>query len=157
MVVQGFQTEGHKNFSEIRSQVLAEMKRLFSPEFLNRLDESVVFHALDREQLEKILQIEINEVRERLSDRLISLEVSRKAIEYLMDEGYDPKYGARPLRRVIQKQIEDPLSLDILKKKYKDGNTIILDFKDGKLQTRKKRISSSVHNSSAELVVSNPK
>ena len=114
----GFQTEGHKNFSEIRSHVLAEMTLLISPEFLNRLDESVVFHALDREQLEKILQIELNEGRERLSDRSISLEVRRKAVEYLMDEGYDPKYGARPLRRVIQKQIEDPLSLDILKKKY---------------------------------------
>ena len=74
-----------------------------------------------------------------------------------MDEGYDPKYGARPLRRVIQKQIEDPLSLDILKKKYVDGNTIIIDFKDGKLQTRKKRSSITVPDSSGELVVTNPK
>ena len=105
----GFQVEpGGKQFSEIRSHVLSEMKRLFSPEFLNRIDESVVFHALSKPQLEQILELELEDVRSRLGEQQISLEVRKEAREYLMEKGYDPKYGARPLRRVLQKDIEDP-------------------------------------------------
>ena len=115
----GFQVgPGGKQFSEIRSHVLAEMKRLFSPEFLNRIDESVVFHSLSKAQLELILELELDDVRSRLGEQQISLEVRKDAREYLMEKGYDPKYGARPLRRVLQKDIEDPLSLDILKGRF---------------------------------------
>ena len=88
----GFQVApGGKQFSEIRSHVLAEMKRLFSPEFLNRIDESVVFHPLSKAQLELILELELNEVRARLGAQQISLEVRKDACEYLMEKGYDPK------------------------------------------------------------------
>ena len=138
----GFQVEpGGKQFSEIRSHVLAEMKRLFSPEFLNRIDESVVFHSLSKPELEQILELELNDVRSRLGDQQISLEVRKDAREYLMEKGYDPKYGARPLRRVLQKDIEDPLSLDILKGRFLPGSTAIAYVRDGKLLFRRRRSS----------------
>ena len=138
----GFQVEpGGKQFAEIRSHVLAEMKRLFSPEFLNRIDESVVFHSLSKAELEQILELELNDVRSRLGDQQISLEVRKDAREYLMEKGYDPKYGARPLRRVLQKDIEDPLSLDILKGRFLPGSTAIAYVRDGKLLFRRRRSS----------------
>ena len=138
----GFQVEpGGKQFAEIRSHVLAEMKRLFSPEFLNRIDESVVFHSLSKAELEQILELELNDVRSRLADQQISLEVRKDAREYLMEKGYDPKYGARPLRRVLQKDIEDPLSLDILKGRFLPGSTAIAYVRDGKLLFRRRRSS----------------
>ena len=138
----GFQVEpGGKQFSEIRSHVLSEMKRLFSPEFLNRIDESVVFHALSKPQLEQILELELEDVRSRLGEQQISLEVRKEAREYLMEKGYDPKYGARPLRRVLQKDIEDPLSLDILKGRFLPGSTAIAYIRDGKLLFRRRRSS----------------
>ncbi|MDE0445235.1 MAG: ATP-dependent Clp protease ATP-binding subunit [Spirochaetaceae bacterium] len=136
----GFQVEqGGKQFAEIRSQVLAEMKRLFSPEFLNRIDESVVFHALSKQELERILTLELGEVQERLRDQRIELEMRKEAREYLMEKGYDPRYGARPLRRVLQKDIEDPLSLDILKGRFLPGSTVVGYMRDGKLLFRRKR------------------
>ena len=152
----GFQvTPGGKQFSEIRSHVLAEMKRLFSPEFLNRIDESVVFHALSKAQLEQILELELQEVRSRLDDQQINLEVRKDAREYLMEKGYDPKYGARPLRRVLQKDIEDPLSLDILKGRFLPGSTAIAYVRDGKLLFRRRRTNAGKAQSrsrTAELV-----
>ena len=136
----GFQVDPTgKQFTEIRSQVLAEMKRLFSPEFLNRIDESVVFHALSKEELERILDLELGEVQGRLRDQRIELEMRKDAREYLMEKGYDPKYGARPLRRVLQKDIEDPLSLDILKGRFLPGSTVVGYLRDGKLLFRRKR------------------
>ena len=152
----GFQVEpGGKQFSEIRSHVLAEMKRLFSPEFLNRIDESVVFHPLSKPQLELILELELNDVRSRLGEQQISLEVRKDACEYLMEKGYEPKYGARPLRRVLQKDIEDPLSLDILKGRFLPGSTAIAYVRDGKLLFRRRRSSAGKRPSGsrkAELV-----
>ena len=152
----GFQVEpGGKQFSEIRAHVLAEMKRLFSPEFLNRIDESVVFHSLSKAELEQILELELNDVRSRLGEQQISLEVRKEAREYLMEKGYDPKYGARPLRRVLQKDIEDPLSLDILKGRFLPGSTAIAYVRDGKLRFRRRRSSTTKAPSrkqSAELV-----
>ena len=140
----GFQVEpGGKQFSEIRSHVLAEMKRLFSPEFLNRIDESVVFHSLSKPELEQILELELDDVRKRLGDQQISLEVRKEAREYLMEKGYDPRYGARPLRRVLQKDIEDPLSLDILKGRFLPGSTAVAYVRDGKLRFRRRRSSTA--------------
>ena len=154
----GFQVDSSgKQFAEIRSHVLAEMKRLFSPEFLNRIDESVVFHALSKQELESILTLELNDVRERLRDQRIELEMRKEAREYLMEKGYDPKYGARPLRRVLQKDIEDPLSLDILKGKFLPGSTVVGYLRDGKLLFRRKRgnnnkVAARSESNSAELV-----
>ena len=144
----GFQVEASgKQFTEIRSQVLAEMKRLFSPEFLNRIDESVVFHALSKQELERILTLELDEVRERLRDQRIELEMRKEARDYLMEKGYDPRYGARPLRRVLQKDIEDPLSLDILKGKFLPGSVVVGYMRDGKLLFRRKRSNSNSNTS----------
>ena len=152
----GFQADASgKQFTEIRSQVLAEMKRLFSPEFLNRIDESVVFHPLSKVELERILTLELGEVQDRLREQRIKLEIRKDAREHLMEKGYEPKYGARPLRRVLQKDIEDPLSLDILKGRFLPGSTVVGYLRDGKLRFRRKRSSTTAGRSgsrAAELV-----
>jgi ATP-dependent Clp protease ATP-binding subunit ClpC len=147
----GFQSDEGKPFTEIKAQVVAEMKRLFSPEFLNRVDETVVFHSLSKPQLEKIFDLQLKEVRERLAEQQISIEVRKPARDYLLEKGYDPKYGARPLRRVLQKDIEDPLSLEILKGTFLPGSTAICDYKNNALVFRRKR-SSGTAGKKPELV-----
>lgn len=136
----GFQTEqSTMRFSDIKSSVLAEMKRLFRPEFLNRVDEVVVFHALAREHLEKILSRLLEEVAGRLREQHIDLRVSRRARSYLIDHGSDEKYGARPLRRLIQKELEDLLSLEILRDRFPPGSSVTVDVKEDRLTFRKRR------------------
>ena len=136
----GFRTEKQAmRFADIKSSALAEMKRLFRPEFLNRVDEVVVFHALEREHLDKILHRLIGEVGERLAEQNIDLRVSRRARGYLIDNGSDEKYGARPLRRLIQKEVEDPLSLEILRGRFLPGSGVTVDVKDDRLVFRKRR------------------
>jgi ATP-dependent Clp protease ATP-binding subunit ClpC len=136
----GFRTERQAmRFADIKSSALAEMKRLFRPEFLNRVDEVVVFHALEREHLEKILHRLLGDVGERLAEHNIDLRVSRRARSYLIDNGSDEKYGARPLRRLIQKEVEDPLSLEILRGRFPPGSGVTVDVKDDRLVFRKRR------------------
>jgi ATP-dependent Clp protease ATP-binding subunit ClpC len=136
----GFRTERHAmRFADIKSSALAEMNRLFRPEFLNRVDEVVVFHALEREHLDKILHRLLDEVGERLAEHNIDLRVSRRARSYLIDNGSDEKYGARPLRRLIQKEVEDPLSLEILRGRFPPGSGVTVDVKDDRLVFRKRR------------------
>ena len=102
--------EEEKNYAEMKDRVLDELKRTFRPEFLNRVDETIVFHSLNEEHIRAIVTLMINEVNTRLSEKDISIDVTDKAKDLLAKEGYDPMYGARPLRRVIQKRIEDRLS-----------------------------------------------
>jgi ATP-dependent Clp protease ATP-binding subunit ClpC len=131
--------EGIMDYHEIKTSVMSELKRFFNPEFLNRVDEIVVFHSLTKDHLWKILDIQLKEVDDRMAEKNMKLEVRKKAKEHLIDAGYDEKYGARPLRRTIQKEIEDPLSVEILKGKYSAGATIIVDLdKEGKTVFRQK-------------------
>ncbi len=137
----GFQADDHAiKFSDIKSSVMGEVKKLFNPEFINRIDEIVVFHSLSMEHITKIFEIMVNEIRERLQEQNIGLEITKEAREYLIKEGFDEKFGARPLRRALQKQIEDTLSLEILRKKFESGDTVIVDCKDDAIIFRKKRI-----------------
>jgi ATP-dependent Clp protease ATP-binding subunit ClpC len=130
----GFQSgEGGMNFKEIRNFVMNEVKRTFNPEFINRIDEIVVFHNLDKTHLTQIFELMVKEISDRLTEQKISLTVKKKAKEFLIDKGFDEKFGARPLRRLLQKEVEDPLSLEILKGRFTAGDTIDIDVRADKI------------------------
>jgi len=129
----GFLTrdDADAGYDRMKEKVLEELKRAFKPEFLNRIDETIVFHPLSKEDLVQIVDIMMRDINERLKDKTISLELSAKAKELLADKGYDPKFGARPLRRVIENMIEEPLSEGLLAGKFSEGSHIKLGVKDG--------------------------
>jgi ATP-dependent Clp protease ATP-binding subunit ClpC len=116
------------DFSKIRELLLGEIKRTLPPEFINRLDEIIIFRPLERNDLIRIVEIMLRDLRERLSERNIKLVLTERFKEFLVDEGYDPEYGARPLRRVIRKHVEEPLSELLIAGEVKEGDTIIVDF-----------------------------
>jgi len=120
---------------EARSRlVMDELRRHFRPEFLNRIDDVIIFDRLSEDDLKKIVEIQLNRLTKRLQQQNISLELTDAARAFIAREGYDPVYGARPLKRAIQKYILDPLSLDILEGKFHEGQTIRVDAKNGKLE-----------------------
>jgi ATP-dependent Clp protease ATP-binding subunit ClpB len=116
-----------KGEEAIRNRVMEELRGAFRPEFLNRLDEIILFHALGKEQLLAIVDLMIREVNARLADRKLTVTLTRKAKERLADIGYDPAYGARPLRRAIQKHIQDPLAVKILQGEFREGDIVLVD------------------------------
>jgi ATP-dependent Clp protease ATP-binding subunit ClpB len=117
-----------------REDVLQLLKTRFRPEFLNRLDEITVFQALGREHIRKIVDLQLAHLRKRLADRGITLEVTTAAKDALAKEGYDPAYGARPLKRLIQREAQNPLAVALLEGKFKDGDTVRVDVdRKGKL------------------------
>ncbi len=130
--------EAYKN---MQSKLMDELKRLFRPEFLNRLDNVVVFRALMKEDIVKIVDIQINYLKPRLDEHELKLEVTPAAREKLADEGYDRNLGARPLKRVIQRVLEDPISEGVLSSEFKPGGTIIADVIDGELKLQVKEAS----------------
>jgi ATP-dependent Clp protease ATP-binding subunit ClpB len=117
--------------SNIRSE--EAMRDHFRPEFLNRIDEIVVFEALDREQLAEIAELQLGRLRERLADRRLSLELTDSAKEVLAEAGWDPTYGARPLKRALQRLVENPLAACLLAGKFGEGDTVRVDAEDGVL------------------------
>ncbi|MCG3121454.1 MAG: Negative regulator of genetic competence ClpC/MecB [bacterium] len=121
----GFSTQDSEiDYSMMQSKVMEEVKRLFNPEFLNRVDELVVFHNLLKEHMEKIIDIVVKEMLNKVSDRQIEIELTKEAKDFIIEKGFDPVYGARPLKRVIQKYIEDPVAEEMLKGKFSDGSQI---------------------------------
>jgi ATP-dependent Clp protease ATP-binding subunit ClpB len=112
-------------YARMKDAVLEEMRRVFRPEFLNRVDETIVFHALSEEHLAEIVEIQLARLRARLADRHISLELSAEAVRHLVKTGYDPSYGARPLKRAIQKEVETPLARLMLKGEVRDGARVV--------------------------------
>ncbi len=108
----------------VRDQVMGVVKQNFRPEFLNRLDEIILFHRLKRENMGAIVDIQIGRLRKLLTDRKIEIRISDAARSWLAEKGYDPAYGARPLKRVIQKNLQDPLAEEILAGRIKDGETV---------------------------------
>ncbi|MCP4397400.1 MAG: ATP-dependent chaperone ClpB [bacterium] len=109
---------------KVRNLVMGIVRNSFRPEFLNRIDEIILFHGLSLEHLEQIIEIQLGHLRQRLAERKIQLRLSDEAKEYIAREGYDPVYGARPLKRTIQKEIQNPLAFKILEGRFKDGDTI---------------------------------
>ena len=118
------------SYDEVCSLVMAELREHFRPEFLNRVDETVVFHPLETEQLAKIVEIQLERLRARLTERRISLSVTPAALRHLGERGYDPVYGARPLKRLIQQEIETPMARQLVKGELRDGETATVDLKD---------------------------
>ena len=122
----------------IREKVMEALRLHFRPEFLNRIDEIVIFHNLTREHLVQIVDIQIERLRKLLAERKINIELTQAAKEKLADEGYDPVYGARPLKRVIQREVQDPLAMAILRGEFREGDTVIVDVVDGRLTFSRK-------------------
>ena len=130
----GFQVEKDEksSYESMKRKVMEELRRTFRPEFLNRIDEIIVFHALNQEHLKQIVEIELGYLIEQLKERNVHLEFTEAAKALLVEKGYDPDYGGRPLRRAIQRLVENPLSDDMLKGKFKEGDRIIVDVNDEK-------------------------
>jgi ATP-dependent Clp protease ATP-binding subunit ClpC len=124
---------GIMDLAEIQSAALAELRRLFNPEFINRVDDVVVFHALDETQVEAILDLQVGELAQRLAEQGYSIETLPGARKLLIEKGWDPKYGGRPMRRAIQKELEDPLSTMLLEGNYPLGTVFVADALDGKI------------------------
>jgi ATP-dependent Clp protease ATP-binding subunit ClpC len=123
-----------QRYEDMKKKVTDEVKKLFRPEFLNRLDDIIVFHELSEEQLKAIVDLMLKDLQKRLSEHKVSLELTDKARAWLAREGYDPIFGARPLRRVIERHIENPLSGKLLRGELKDGDLVRIDIdKEGKL------------------------
>jgi ATP-dependent Clp protease ATP-binding subunit ClpB len=116
-----------------RQLVLAALRQSFRPEFLNRVDEIVIFHGLTREHLKEIVEIQVRRLSELLAERRLEIELTDEAKAFLAEEGYDPAYGARPLKRVIQRQVQDPLALRLLEGEYREGDRVRVDARDGHL------------------------
>jgi len=119
-------TEGERE--QQRKTIEDALRRFFRPEFLNRVDEVIIFEPLGEKELDTICELLIKEVEERLSDRQVTIEVTEAARRALVSEGYDPTYGARPLRRVVEKQVENALARRILSGEFEDGEHIVVDF-----------------------------
>ena len=133
-------TDEKQNHENMKSKVMDEVKRIFKPEFINRIDEIIVFHMLNKEQIAKIVDIMINTVNKRTLEQMkISIELDDEAKKYIVEKGYDEKYGARPLRRTIQNEIEDNIAEKILEGKIKEGNKVKVSVKDGTLDFSLKR------------------
>jgi ATP-dependent Clp protease ATP-binding subunit ClpB len=120
------------------------LKQYFRPEFLNRIDEVILFHSLGKEHIQRIVQIQLDHVNKRLANRNLKLEVSAEAGKMLGEEGYDPQFGARPLKRLIQQKIENPIATKILAGEFAEGDTIYVDVdpsrKDFKFTRRKSAV-----------------
>jgi len=127
-----------QSYEAMKEQVMAEVRKMFRPEFLNRLDDIIVFHELSREQLEQIVELLIKDLQKRLSERKLTLELTRSAKNWLVDMGYDPTYGARPLRRAIERYVENPLASKILAGEFKEGDAVVVDLVDDELVFSKK-------------------
>ena len=122
------------DYDRMKSKVSEELKQHFRPEFLNRVDEIIVFHALTRAEMRSIIDIQLKGLMKRLEERKIRVELSERAKDLLIAEGYDPTYGARPLKRTIQREILDPLAMRVLQGEFKEGDVIRVDEVGGKLQ-----------------------
>ncbi len=130
-------SDSSSNYDAMKSRVTEELKRQFSPEFLNRIDETIVFQSLGRDDIRKIIDIRLNEVSERLGEKELTTEFTESARDLLVEKGYDPELGARPLQRAIQRNLEDMLAEQFLLGNFTEGDTIIVDVENEELVVKK--------------------
>jgi len=116
-----------------QERVMEELDRTFRPEFLNRIDEIIIFRSLTKDDLLRIVDIQVRHLRELLEERQIGLELTDAARQHIADTGYDPVYGARPLKRVIQREVQDPLALALLRGEFAEGDVMRVDARDGRV------------------------
>jgi ATP-dependent Clp protease ATP-binding subunit ClpB len=135
-------TDGHGRTVDFRNTVIImtsnvrsteQMREIFRPEFLNRIDEVIEFHALSKEQLAEIVELQLVRIRDRLATRGITIELTEAAKEHLAEAGWDPTYGARPLKRALQRLVENPLALRLLEGEFEEGDTVLVDVEGGEL------------------------
>ncbi len=130
-------TKDEMNYDNLKHKLLDETKKTFRPEFLNRIDDIVVFHPLTRQDLQQIIEIELKEVKDRLKDKKIELHLSPEVMKFLIDKGYDPVFGARPLKRTVQRYIENVLAEDILSGKFQEGDKLQAVLRGEQIQFEK--------------------
>jgi ATP-dependent Clp protease ATP-binding subunit ClpC len=130
------QDSADQDYKDMKGKVMSELKKAFRPEFLNRIDEIIVFHALEKKQLQEIVTLLADQLIKRLKEQDISLELTDSAKEKIAKEGYDPEYGARPLRRAIQKHIEDRLSEELLKGTLLTGQHVVIDVENDEFKVK---------------------
>ncbi|NEQ37109.1 MAG: ATP-dependent chaperone ClpB [Okeania sp. SIO3I5] len=128
------------DYEQMQRRVMEALRGAFRPEFLNRIDETIIFHALQKEELGKIVQLQVLRLEKRLAERKMSLKLADAAVNFLVDVGYDPVYGARPLKRAIQRELETQIAKSILRSEFSDGDTIFVDVENERLSF--KRLSS---------------
>jgi ATP-dependent Clp protease ATP-binding subunit ClpC len=135
----GFKPKGEDefNYESMKRKLLDETKKVFRPEFLNRVDDIIVFHQLGRQDLEQIIEIELKEVKDRLKDKKMDLVLSPEVTTFLIDKGYDPVFGARPLKRTIQRFIENVLAEEILSGKFQEGDKVRAELRGELIQFEK--------------------
>ena len=133
-----------QSYEDMKAKVMGEVRKTFRPEFLNRLDDIIVFHELTEEQLSSIIDLLVKDVQSRLAERKLGLEISQKAKSWIVKAGYDPLYGARPLRRAIERYVENPLSSAMLRGEFKEGDTIFVDLADDALTFTTKKSKTKV-------------
>jgi ATP-dependent Clp protease ATP-binding subunit ClpB len=124
-------------YEEMRSRVMEAMRSSFRPEFLNRVDETIIFHALKQSELRRIVQLQVARLSERLSDRKISLKLTDASLDFLAEVGYDPVFGARPLKRAIQRELETQIAKALLRGEFNDGDTIFVDIENERLSFKR--------------------
>jgi ATP-dependent Clp protease ATP-binding subunit ClpA len=130
----GFDTKEEMQKREgMKEKIMDSLKDQFRPEFLNRIDEIVIFNYLQKDQIKKIVELELEKVEKRLRAKNVSLQISEKAKSLIAERGFDQNLGARPLKRVIQREILDPLSLKLVANEIREGNNVIIDEKAGKI------------------------
>jgi ATP-dependent Clp protease ATP-binding subunit ClpC len=143
-------------YDKMKDTVMDEMKKMFRPEFLNRLDDTIIFHQLTREEIRRIVDIMTKDLSDRMKAHNMELIITDEVKDELAKEGYSPSYGARPLRRVIQKRIEDEISEEMLSGKFKEGDVVTASLKDGKIvfdKAKAKKSAAGANSSSQQVTV----
>ncbi len=143
----GFGTlDGVMPYEEIKAGAMNELKKLLSPELINRIDDVIVFDALSKKEVAKILDIQLAELGERLAEKGLTISLKPKAKEYLIENGYNPAMGARPMKRLLRKEIEDPLSMELLSNAGKDFNTVAIECNGGKIKVKLEKVENEKNN-----------
>jgi len=138
--------DGVMPYEEIKAGAMNELKKLLSPELINRIDDVIVFDALSKKEVAKILDIQLAELEERLKEKGLTISLKPKAKEYLIENGYNPAMGARPMKRLLRKEIEDPLSMELLSNAGKDFNTVAIECNSGKIKVKLEKVENEKNN-----------
>jgi ATP-dependent Clp protease ATP-binding subunit ClpB len=128
------------DYEEMRKRVLTALRSHFRPEFLNRIDDLIIFHTLKKEELRYIVRLQLQRLERLLGEQKINLELTTAAENHIVTVGYDPTYGARPLKRAIQRELENPLATKILEQAFMEGDTVVIDCLDEVLSFSKKEL-----------------
>jgi ATP-dependent Clp protease ATP-binding subunit ClpB len=126
------------DYEKMYKRVNQSLKEHFRPEFLNRIDDLIIFHSLKRDELREIVKIQLQRLQKLLGEQKISLELTPSALDHIVNSGYDPVYGARPLKRAIQRELENPMATKILENTFVEGDTVLIDCQDNALTFNKK-------------------